>query len=113
MIQVVITPSNGKAISNLDLNEQQAQAGIAELKQICREYQLYMLNCDTLGYDDLIVLKTIASFVESGSYIEMLGSGGEKWRWLFKNGDCMEEKALILYPSDPMYVVTCDWVHRL
>ena len=66
--------------------------------------------CDTLGYDDLIVLKTIAPFVKSGSYIEMLGGEGEKWRWLFKNGDCMEEKALILYPSDPVYVVTCDWI---
>lgn len=44
MIQVVMTPSNGKAISNCNLNEQQAEAGIAELKQICREYQLYMLK---------------------------------------------------------------------
>lgn len=43
MIRVVMTLSNGKAISNRNLNEQ-AEAGIAELKQICREYQLYMLK---------------------------------------------------------------------
>lgn len=67
--------------------------------------------CDTLGCDAFIVLKTIAPFVESGSYIEMLGESGEKWRWLFKSGDCVKEKAFVLYPSDPVYVVICDWVN--
>ena len=44
MIRVEMILSNGEAVPKIYLNEQQAETGIAELKQICREYQLYMLK---------------------------------------------------------------------
>lgn len=44
MIRVEMTLSNGEAVPKIYLNEQQAETGIAELKRVCREYQLYILK---------------------------------------------------------------------
>jgi len=37
--------------------------------------------------------KAIAPFVKEGSFIEMVGEDGEKWRWVFENGQCVEKQA--------------------
>jgi len=39
----------------------------------------------------------IAPFVESGSYIEMVGQEGEIWRWVFDNGCLYEQEAVIAW----------------
>lgn len=36
--------------------------------------------------DDEELFKVIAPYVESGSYIKVIGEEGAKWYWLFKNG---------------------------
>jgi hypothetical protein len=43
--------------------------------------------------DDFILFKAIASFIESGSYIVMLGEDGTLWRWFFENGEVREQNA--------------------
>ncbi len=40
--------------------------------------------------DEMEMFKTIAPFVEEGSYIEMQGEDGAFWRWVFKNGQVKE-----------------------
>lgn len=45
--------------------------------------------------DDLILFKTIAPFVESGSYIEMHGEDGTQWRWIFNEKTCVEKTAKV------------------
>ena len=42
-------------------------------------------------HDDYDIFVAIAPFVETGSFIEMLGEDGRRWRWLF-NGKTCEEK---------------------
>lgn len=37
--------------------------------------------------DEEILLETLAPFVRSGSYIEMIGEDGGIWRWVFKDGE--------------------------
>lgn len=69
-------------------------------------------QCQTLGDDDHLILKTLAPFVEPGSFIEMHGEDSRMWRWKFTGEDCMEEKAATLFPSDPVYVVICDWIRN-
>lgn len=39
-----------------------------------------------LGDDDLL-FNRLGPFVQPGSYIEMMGEGGNKWRWVFEDGD--------------------------
>jgi hypothetical protein len=45
--------------------------------------------------DDLTLFKAIAPFVESGSYIEMHGEDGARWRWVFVDKTCVEKAAKI------------------
>lgn len=47
--------------------------------------------------DDFVLFDAIASFVEKGSFIEMVGEDGEMWRWLFDGKHCSEQKAKITY----------------
>lgn len=67
-------------------------------------------QCETLGDDDHLILKTLAPYVEAGSFIEMHGEDSRIWRWRFTGEDCIEEKAVKLFPSDSVYVVICDWI---
>jgi len=43
------------------------------------------------------MFNSIAPFVEAGSYIEMLGEGGEIWRWVFDGETCEEKAATITF----------------
>lgn len=45
--------------------------------------------------DDFLLFKTIAPWVEAGSYIEMLGEDGALWRWIFDGKTCVEKEAKI------------------
>ena len=45
--------------------------------------------------DDEILFSAIAPFVDEGSYIEMDGEDGSKWRWIFSEGKCIEKSATI------------------
>jgi sugar O-acyltransferase (sialic acid O-acetyltransferase NeuD family) len=47
--------------------------------------------------DDFIIFQSIAKFVQDGTYIEMVGEDGDKWRWLFKNGICKEIYPIITW----------------
>jgi len=42
---------------------------------------------------DEILFNTIAPYVTEGSFIEMAGEGSDMWRWLFKDGKCIEQDA--------------------
>ena len=45
--------------------------------------------------DDLVLFNAIAPFVQDGSYIEMLGEDGDRWRWIFQDNKCEEKHARI------------------
>lgn len=40
------------------------------------------------GYEES-VFKSMAKFIDDG-YLEYIGEDGEKWRYIFKNGECKE-----------------------
>ena len=44
---------------------------------------------DKMG-EDYQMFQSIAPYVRSGSFIEMIGEDGEQWRWVFKDGKCRE-----------------------
>lgn len=46
-----------------------------------------------------VLFDTIAPFVESGSWIEMLGEDGCRWRWLFHKGELHEIYPEIVWPK--------------
>lgn len=56
-------------------------------------------NGEKLG-DDKILFDAIAPFVENNSFIEMSGEDGERWRWKFKNGKCVEIYAKVTWDDD-------------
>lgn len=60
--------------------------------------------------DDFDIFKAIAPFVVENSFITMLGEEKEIWRWVFKNGECIQENAEIVFESDSIYAVTCEWI---
>jgi hypothetical protein len=45
--------------------------------------------------DDNILFEAIAPFVKAGSYIEMNGEDGEKWRWIFDGKTMVEKTATV------------------
>jgi hypothetical protein len=53
------------------------------------DYAITGFSGEKLG-DDFIIFQSIAKFVQDGTYIEMVGEDGDKWRWVFKNGICKE-----------------------
>lgn len=49
---------------------------------------------------DLEIFKTIAPYVRDGSSIEMLGEDGERWKWVFENGNCHEVRPKIIWDEE-------------
>ena len=47
--------------------------------------------------DDNILFNAIATYVRSGSYIEMIGEDGAMWRWVFKNKAFKEVHSRIVW----------------
>jgi hypothetical protein len=43
--------------------------------------------------------KTIAPWVEAGSYIAMQGEDGDMWRWYFDGKTCVTQKPEITWPT--------------
>ena len=52
---------------------------------------------EKLGDDIDFFLNVIAQYVKDGSYIEMLGEDGDRWRYLFKDGKMIEKMAKTLW----------------
>lgn len=48
-------------------------------------------------WDDELFFQEIAPFVENNSYIEMEGSDGVIWRWVFNNGEVYKKLPNILW----------------
>lgn len=46
-------------------------------------------------------LKVIAPFVKHGSFVEMLGEDGERWRLTFWNGTLVEQKCRLVWDALP------------
>lgn len=61
--------------------------------------------------EDHELFKAIAPFVVENSFITMLGEEKEIWRWVFKNGDCIEERSEIVFESTPVYAVVLNWIY--
>lgn len=49
--------------------------------------------------DDEFLLNALAPFVEPGSFIEMRGEDGARWRWFFDGTQCIEQ-----YPKEIVWV---------
>lgn len=52
--------------------------------------------------DHFVFFHTIAPYVESGRYIEMLNEFDERWRWVFENGELKEIYPEILWDETPI-----------
>ena len=53
-------------------------------------------NGEKLGCDD-VLFDAIAPYVKEDSYIEMHGECGSIWRWVFKEGKCVNKEANISF----------------
>ena len=61
--------------------------------------------------EDHELFKAIAPFVVENSFITMLGEEKEIWRWIFKNGTCIEEQADVVFESTPLYAAVFNWIY--
>ncbi len=66
-------------------------------------------NQSKLG-NDYEIFCAIAKYVQDGSYIVVEGEDKNRFRWHFKNGQCIEDNGRFVYESDPQYAVVCDWI---
>lgn len=64
--------------------------------EVVEQYDSICFNGEKYGSDDLI-FNTIALYVEDDSYIQMQGEDGLIWRWIFKDGQCIERQATIVF----------------
>lgn len=60
------------------------------------DYDFIYFSDEKYG-DNEIELEAIAPYVEDDSYIQMQGEDGDIWRWIFKNGKCIEKYATISF----------------
>ena len=49
--------------------------------------------------DDFEMFQKVAPYVQNGSFVEMIGENGDRWRWVFKDGECLEMNAIISWPD--------------
>lgn len=56
---------------------------------------IYFIN-EKVG-DELDMLKVIAPYVRAGSFIEMNGEDGHRWRYWFDGKTCVEQEGKIVY----------------
>lgn len=47
--------------------------------------------------DEDLLFSVLAPYVESGSYIEMLGEDGEMWKWVFTGGTVKRQTAKVVW----------------
>jgi len=57
-------------------------------------------NRDKIAYDEDTMFQAIAPYVEDGSFIEMAGEDGDRWRWVFKDGKCKEVRAKVTWSDE-------------
>lgn len=50
--------------------------------------------------DDLILFEAIAPYVKKGSYIEMAGEDGARWKWVFDGKTCSEKRGRTVYDEE-------------
>ena len=55
---------------------------------------------DKLAYDEDQMFQAVAPYVKSGSYIEMDGEDGSRWRWKFQDGKWKEVMAKLTWPDE-------------
>ena len=60
-------------------------------------YDEILFNGEKYSGDEEDVLNAISPFVEDGSYIEMSGDEGERWRWIFHKDGIEEKYAKIVW----------------
>lgn len=51
-------------------------------------------------YDQDVLFNTIAPWVEKNSYVSFYGEEGDHFRFFFNGKECVEEQAVISYPSE-------------
>ena len=49
--------------------------------------------------DEIYLWRALAPYVEPGSFIEMLGEDGARWRWTFDGRTCREVQAVTTWPE--------------
>lgn len=57
------------------------------------------LNSEKLG-DEEVMFKAIGPYVEKGSYIEMQGEDGARWRWNFDGKKCTQQDAKLVWGGE-------------
>lgn len=60
-------------------------------------YDGIWFNGEKYSGNEVDVLNAISPFVEDGSYIEMSGEEGERWRWIFRKDGVEEKYAKIVW----------------
>ena len=59
----------------------------------------FIFNGQKYGGDELVFLNANAPYVKKGSFIEVQGEEGERWKWYFNGNTCEEYFAEITYPD--------------
>ena len=82
------------------LNSETIEEAFEELSfELCIDNDKYKIYCFTgakLGGYEEQLFKCIAPYVNDG-YLEYWGEDGDKWRYVFKNGECKEVYPKIIW----------------
>lgn len=61
-----------------------------------REVKGVAFEAEKLG-DDALLFEAIAPYVKAGSYIEMVGEDGDRWRWVFDGQDVRQVNPKVVW----------------
>lgn len=51
-------------------------------------------------WDDYEMMRAIAPWVVDGSYLWMVGEDGTQWKWVFRDGECLEFMGTVVFEED-------------
>lgn len=108
--QETITSSSGRHFSWVDRDFATRGQNLEEILEewrwrVVRDSDGQIMNMEFTGEklgDDFLLMKTIAPFVTSDSCIEMEGGDGYVWRWVFRDGTCIEQEREHFYPDEEL-----------
>lgn len=87
----------GKDVIESETIEEMFEELRFELYKDGDKYKIDYFNGEKLDGCEEELFKSMAKYIDDGSYLEYIGEDGEQWRYIFKNGECKEVYPTITY----------------
>lgn len=87
----------GKDVIESETIEEMFEELRFELYKKGDKYKIDYFSGEKLDGCEEELFKSMAKYIDDGSYLEYIGEEGEQWRYIFKDGECKEVYPITTY----------------